>query len=173
MCVLVCWLVCAARALYSTPLPRFRDPRGQKVTTLPRKIHGSKSARLLPEPSRARPCQGFATLEATNDDPSTQNPRIQKRARTRSRRKCAHSRRSSLASSDVTLGEQLMEVQSAALTMGEPGRAKHPARPTFPLLGIPEAYLLFPRPESRTQVTSTEKLDVSRQNAAWLDIKTV
>ena len=38
-------------------------------------------ARLPPEPSRVRPCQGFVTLEAKSDDPPTQNPRVQKRAR--------------------------------------------------------------------------------------------
>ena len=44
-----------------------------KVTTLPRKTHGSKSAPLPPEPSRPRPCNGFAGLETKSDDPSTQN----------------------------------------------------------------------------------------------------
>ena len=66
------------------------------VTTLLRKTHGSKSARrysqspleyapatqnprvqkrtrLPPEPSRARPCHGFAALETKSNDPSTQN----------------------------------------------------------------------------------------------------
>ena len=35
---------------------------------------------LPPEPSRARPCHGFAALETKSDKPSTQNPRVQKRA---------------------------------------------------------------------------------------------
>ena len=52
VCVLVCWLVCAARG----------------------------GARLPPEPSRVRPCQGFAALETQTNDISTQNPRVQKRA---------------------------------------------------------------------------------------------
>ena len=57
------------------------------MTTFPRnchgskKIHGSKSARRYRQSLRVRPCQGFAALETKSDDISTQNPRVQKRAR--------------------------------------------------------------------------------------------
>ena len=50
-------------------------PSRPKVTTLPCKTAGvQKRATLPPEPSRARPCHGFAALEAKSDDP------VQKRA---------------------------------------------------------------------------------------------
>ena len=49
-------------------------PSRPKLTTPPRRTAGvQKRAPLLPEPSRARPCHGFAALETKSDDPSTQN----------------------------------------------------------------------------------------------------
>ena len=49
-------------------------PSRQKVTTLPRRTAGvQKRAPLPPQPSRVRPCHGFAALETKSEDPSTQN----------------------------------------------------------------------------------------------------
>ena len=103
-----------ARALSSTPRPRFRDPRGQKRRPFHAEPWGSKSARLLcleyapatvsrpwrpkvttlprknarvqnrvplpPEPSRARPCHGFAPLETKVTTLSRKTAGVQKRA---------------------------------------------------------------------------------------------
>ena len=56
-------------------------PSRPKVTTFPRKTAGvQKCAPLPPEPSRVRPCHGFAALETKNDDLCTQNRGAPKRA---------------------------------------------------------------------------------------------
>ena len=64
-----------ARRYRESPLEheRFRPSR-PKVTTLLRRTGGVQTrAPLPPEPSRVRPCHGFAALETKSDDPYTQN----------------------------------------------------------------------------------------------------
>ena len=152
-----------ARALYSTSLPRFRDPRGQKRRPFHAKIHGSKSARryrqsplqyvpakvsrpsrpkettlprkdprvqkrapLPPEPSRARPCHGFATLEAKRDDPSTQRstgPKARAATARASRARPCHGFATLKAKSDDPF-TQNPRVQKRARLPPEPSRAR-------------------------------------------------
>ena len=77
MCSQRCALI-VARPYRQSPLEyapaTVSRPSRPKVMTLPRKTAGvQKRAPLLPEPSRARRCHGFAALETKSDDLSTQN----------------------------------------------------------------------------------------------------